>query len=163
MATFQEFTGKIIGINDMAVGPDQETGCYQIMSLDVGYGSIVNFIIGPNTYFLNNIQVQVGDRVTFFIPANDPAPLIYPPSYYAKVASLNKDDQIVKVDYFNQQLISSDQMLQINIGSDTKIISQNGQRFNGSLANRNLVVVYRQATKSLPAITTPIEIVVLCT
>ncbi|CAM3206118.1 hypothetical protein FITA111629_09840 [Filibacter tadaridae] len=162
MATYQELTGMVIGINNLSVGPYQETGCYKLVSLDMGYGTIVNFVVAPNTYFVDNVVVGVDDRVSGFYTTNEASPHIYPPSHNARVVSKYRSDRIVKVDYFDNQLVSSDGLLKINIGPNTKIILQNGQPFTGSLTNRELIVVYGESTRSLPAQTTPSQIVVLC-
>ena len=67
----------------------------------------------------------------------------------------------IKVDRFGQTLLSSDQTLKLNIGDTTEIILQDGKPFAGELANRDLVVFYDVATRSIPAQTTPQKVVVL--
>jgi hypothetical protein len=68
----------------------------------------------------------------------------------------------VKVDFFNYQLVSSDGSLRLNISPDTRILLENGQLFNRNPANRYLVVVYSATTRSIPAQTTPSQIIVMC-
>jgi hypothetical protein len=70
--------------------------------------------------------------------------------------------QNVKADYFNSQLVSSDGALKLNIVPSTHIILKNDQPYNGSLMNRNLIVLYGASTKSIPAQTTPYKIIVWC-
>ena len=68
----------------------------------------------------------------------------------------------VKVAYFNNQLVSSDGQLQLNLSPTTQILLINGQRFSRYPANRDLVVYYGPTTRSIPAQTTPYRIIVLC-
>jgi hypothetical protein len=70
--------------------------------------------------------------------------------------------QNVKVDYFNNQLESSDGQLKLNISPYTRIVLTNGQAFSRIHANRDLIVIYGAVTQSIPAQTTPYRIIVLC-
>jgi len=70
--------------------------------------------------------------------------------------------QNVKVDHFNSELVSSDGQLRLNLSPYTQIVLTNGQPFSGTLRNRNLIVIYGTATKSIPAQTTPYRIIVWC-
>ena len=123
---------------------------------------IVNFVVAPTTYFINQTIVTVGDQVTGFYDANAPVPLIYPPQYAALVMNKETSGQFVTVSHFDDQLVSSDHTLQLLVGPGTQVVLQNGQPFNGQLANRDLIVVYGASTRSIPAQTTPSQIIVLC-
>jgi hypothetical protein len=68
----------------------------------------------------------------------------------------------VKVDFFNNDLVSSDGNLKLNLVPTTEIILTNDQPFDKYPGNRNLIVVYGPTTKSIPAQTTPYKIIVLC-
>lgn len=163
MKKYGSFSGTVTLIQDFSGGSDDELqGCFKLMSLLNDDGSIVNFVISPTTYFLDHVMVSVGDHVTGFYDVNVPVILIYPPQYQALIIVKNNPYQNVKVDYFNSQLVSSDGQLRLNISSYTPIVLQNNQPFTLSLANRNLLVVYRSATFSIPAQTTPDKIIVLC-
>lgn len=91
-----------------------------------------------------------------------PVPMIYPPQYRALIIVKESNYHNVKVDFFNQQLLSSDGQLQLNLSPTTIISLKNGQPFTNSPANRNLIVVYGPTTRSIPAQTTPYEIIVWC-
>ncbi len=163
MVSFLSFSGTVTSISDFPIGQNAGSeGCYTLFTVDNGYGNIVNFVVSPTTYFVDQSIVAVGDRVTGFYDANAPVPLIYPPQYRALVMAKDHPYQNVKVDYFNRQLISSDGMLQLNLSPNTPIVLQNGQAFRGDPANRNLIVVYGATTRSIPAQTTPYKIIVLC-
>ena len=100
--------------------------------------------------------------VTGFYDADAPVPLIFPPQYRAIVMTIDSPYQSVKVDFFNRQLESSDGSLKLNISPSTQILLENGQLFNRNPANRNLIVVYGATTRSIPAQTTPYQIIVMC-
>lgn len=125
-------------------------------------GEPVNFVVSPDTYFVDHVMVHPGDMITGFYDANAPIPLIYPPQYQAIVIARAVPCQNVKVDFFNEDLVSSDGMLKLNIAPTTRIVLENGQAFTQNPANRYLVVVYGPTTRSIPAQTTPEQIVVLC-
>ncbi len=162
MVMFNAFSGYVTAIEDFSIGQNNEVGCYKLISVDNGQGSSVNFVVEPTTYFVDHVMLVVGDRVTGFFNANAPTPLIYPPQYRAIVMSKNSGHQNVSVDYFNRQLESSNGMLKLNLSPRTQIVLENGQAFTGSVASRNLIVIYGATTRSIPAQTTPSRIIVLC-
>jgi hypothetical protein len=107
-------------------------------------------------------MLRLGDLVTGFYDANAAVAMIFPPQLRAIVMARDSRYQNVKVDYFNSQLVSSDNSLSLNISPYTQIVLENGQAFTKIPANRNLIVVYGPTTKSIPAQTTPYEIIVIC-
>ena len=160
---FASFSGTVARIEDFYTGQDDASaGCYKLMSLESVNKGPVNFIVSPGTYFVNHEVIEVGDEVTGFYDANAPTLLIYPPQYPAIVMAKNTRSQNVTVDYFNNQLISSDGNLKLNIGPSTEVILTNDQIFNRYPGNRSLIVLYGPTTFSIPAQTTPYKIIVLC-
>jgi hypothetical protein len=160
---FAAFSGTVASIEDFYTGQDDASaGCYKLISLQNMDMGPVNFVISPGTYFVNHEVIEVGDEVTGFYDANAPVPLIYPPQYRAIVMAKNTGPENVTVDYFNNQLISSDGNLKLNIAPSTEIILTNDQIFNRYPGNRNLIVLYGPTTFSIPAQTTPYKIIVLC-
>jgi hypothetical protein len=160
---FAAFSGTVTRIEDFSPSPsDVSGGCYKLMSLENKDKGPVNFVISPQTYFVDHEVVEVGDEVTGFYDASAPAILIYPPQYPAIVMAKNTEYQNVIVDYFNNQLISSDGNLKLNIAPSTEVILTNDQLFNKYPGNRNLIVVYGPTTMSIPAQTTPYKIIILC-
>ncbi|MGE7691051.1 hypothetical protein ACQKMI_17805 [Lysinibacillus sp. NPDC097214] len=163
MVNFKSFRGVVTQIDDFPIGQNGEKeGCYKLMTVEDSTQGIVNFVISPSTYFVNQEIVAPGDQVTGYYDGNAPVPLIYPPQYRALVVVKENNNQNVKVDFFNQQLVSSDGQLQLNLSAYTLILLKNGQPFSKSLANRNLIVIYGPTTRSIPAQTTPYKIIVWC-
>ncbi|WP_289140035.1 hypothetical protein [uncultured Brevibacillus sp.] len=163
MINFYSFQGTVTMISDFITGQNGEgEGCYKLISIDNGLGASVNFVVSPTTYFVDHVMVAIGDHVTGYYDGNAPVPFIYPPQYQALVMVKNSSFQNVKVDYFNSHLVSSDGQLQLTISPNTQIVLTNGQPFSRSLVNRDLIVIYGPATRSIPAQTMPYRIIVLC-
>ena len=163
MVNFKSFRGVITQISDFPVGQNGDRdGCYKMMSVEDGVGGVVNFVISPSTYFVNHEVVRAGEWVTGYYDGDAPVPMIYPPQYRALIVVKESNFQNVKVDFFNQQLVSSDGQLQLNLSPSTVMSLKNGQPFPKSPTNRNLIVVYSHTTRSIPAQTTPYEIIVWC-
>ncbi|PLR65594.1 MULTISPECIES: hypothetical protein [Bacillaceae] len=161
MTNFYSFQGIVTRISDFNTGQNGD-GCYKLISVENEIGASVNFVVSPATYFVDQAMVAAGNRVTGYYDGNAPVPLIYPPQYQALVMVKESPNQNVKVDYFNSQLVSSDGQLQVNLSPYTQLLLTNGQSFTRNPANRDLIVIYGPATKSIPAQTTPYRIIVLC-
>lgn len=162
MIKFNSFFGTLTRIDKFKTGSEQEAECYKLMTVQNNEGSIVNFVIEPSTYFLDHNIMNVGDNVVGFYDANAPVPYIFPPQLRAIVMSKILQSQNVKVDHFNEELVSSDGLLKINMAPYIPMFLENGQPFTGNPGNHNLVVVYGVTTKSIPALTNPYKIIVLC-
>lgn len=139
-----------------------EGGCQQRVTLLDSNGSVTNFIVDPNTYFMNHVKMAVGMSAVAFYDASRPAILIYPPQYQAVVMAQAVPGQTVTVARFGRGLLNREGTLRLNIGANTEVISENGQPFMGNLENRTLAVSYGPSTRSIPAQTTPYQVVVLC-
>lgn len=162
MINFFSFSGVVTDIYDFHMQGGEDAGCNMIMSVRDDGENVVNFVVSPDTYFLDQEMIHVGDFITGYYNGNAPAILIYPPQFPALIIVKYQEYQNVKVDFFNNRLVSSDNMLKLNIGPDTLIMLKNGQAFHGNIANRDLIVVYGASTRSIPAVTTPDKIIVWC-
>lgn len=162
MINFFSFSGTVTAINDFVRQDNERSGCNKLMSVSNRIGSVVNFVVSPETYFVDQEIVKAGDFVTGYYNGDAPAILIYPPQYPALVVVKYNPNQNVKVDYFNSELLSSDGQLMLNISPFTQTILKNGQLFVDDPANRNLIVIYGSSTRSIPAQTTPTKIIVWC-
>jgi hypothetical protein len=161
--SFKSFHGIITMITDFIISEnDENAGCYKLISIENEFGDLVNFVVSPTTYFVDHAMVNEGDKVTGYYNANAPVPLIFPPQYRALIIAKDTPHQNVKVDYFNSDLISNDDMLKLNISQYTQILLRNNQTFSRNFTNRNLIVLYGPSTRSIPAQTTPYKIIVWC-
>lgn len=162
MGVYGSFTGVVMDIQDFWREAGEPAGCVKLMTLADSRGDTANFVVMPDTYFVDHAMVKSKDHVTGFYDAAAPVPMIYPPQYVAVVMAKMVVGRQVTVDYFGRDLISSDGQLQLNIGPDTAVMLENGQAFSGRPIGRDLAVTYGPVTRSIPAQTTPYQIVVLC-
>ncbi|EMR05398.1 hypothetical protein C772_02631 [Bhargavaea cecembensis DSE10] len=163
MTNFYSFHGTVTMISDFNPGfAPESAGCHQLFTLENELGSIVNFVVSPSTYFMDHEIIHVGDRVTGYYNGDLPVILIYPPQYQALVMVRDHPDQNITVDHFDNELLSSDGDLKLNLSSYTQMLLTNGQLFSRYPGGRDLIVQYGPTTRSIPAQTTPYRIIVLC-
>lgn len=156
------FRGVVTAVTDFPMGQSEETqGCYKVIIVQ-HQENVVHFVVSPDTYIVNGAGLASGDTITGYYDGNAPVPLIYPPRYQALVIVREEPDQQVKVDFFNEQLISRDGLLQLTLSSSTPILLTNGLDFTGYPGNHDLIVIYGPATKSIPARTVPYQVIVRC-
>lgn len=107
-------------------------------------------------------QLTMGTRITAYYPENTPVALSMPPQMTPEVIVINskKDVGFVHVAAFDDDLVSSDGQLKLNLSVDTVITDAKGDPVTG-LAGKKLVVFYTASTRSIPAQTTPEKIIVL--
>ena len=165
MGAFESITGRVVNIENFWTNSQAPSGCVKIMTLEIGSESTVNFIVEPSTYFVNCVSVNIGDCVTGFYDPNVPIPMIYPPQYRALVITRCSRARNVVVDYFDENLISSDGSLQLSIANSTLVTLPNRLAFTDSIANRNLVVIYGNHPNYIPTVPKRIlawQVIVLC-
>lgn len=154
---FNSFRGIVREIN--ILNDNNITWNYILVENDKG--EVANLVISPDTYFVYNVMISVGTTITGYFPANAPVPFIYPPQYLTTVVVVEPLWQLIRVDYFDEDLVSMDGMFQISIGDHTQIVTQEGEPYQGELGNRLLVVYYGVFTNTIPAVAIPIKVVVL--
>lgn len=160
--SFGSVKGVIVDMVPARAANRRLSGCMTFVTLEDTDGNTVNFVMTPSTFVVDWETLSVGNQVTFWYRADAPMPLIYPPQYNAVAAAREKSGQMVDVSYYNASLVNEEQTLQLNMDGSVEVRTPNNQYFQGSPANRNLVVIYTSSTRSMPAQTTPGEIVVLC-
>lgn len=154
--TFVPVTGIIQNISPM-----NNDCCSSMISIRTNDG-ITNFVLSPSTYVIQETLLRPGMRITAFYDPSLPMPLIFPPQYQAVFITRNNTNDNVFAGYFNDDLVSEDNALKLNIARSTEILTSNGQRYNCSLTGKLLIVYYRNTTRSVPPQTTPRRIVVVC-
>lgn len=153
--TFVPVVGTIINITR---GNDC---CSQMISIREGSG-IVNFMVSPETLVIDNRQLRIGLRVAAFYDSSLPVPLIFPPQYRAQIVTVLGRNEQVMLNHFDRNLVADDRTLQLNLSGNTVIKTVNGQNFECSPGNQDLLVYYTATTRSIPPQTAPRRIVVLC-
>nr|WP_296486898.1 hypothetical protein [uncultured Acetatifactor sp.] len=159
---FLSITGTIVELLPAGVGSRRADGCILFAGVEDTEGNTVNFMVTPVTYVVDFETLSVGMQCTFWYAADAPAPLIYPPQYHAVVAARERNGRMVSVGHFDLTMVNEDRTLQLNLDGSVDIRTTNNQHFQGSPSNRNLVVIYESSTRSIPAQTTPREVIVLC-
>lgn len=160
--SFGSISGRITELVPFGMRREGMDTCMLMASVESKQQGINNFIITPNTYTVDFIELKAGMECTFWYRLDVPVPLIYPPQYHAVVAAENRDDRRVEVSRFNEMLINEAGNLQLNLDKKVPVRTANNQVYPGSPANHELVVVYDMTTRSIPAQTTPLKVVVLC-
>lgn len=162
MSQFVPIEGTITAITPFQTTVDDRSACSLLFTLQNSQRETFRMVVDPNTFILNQTQFRRGDSVTAFYDQMVPVPLIFPPQYRAVAMVRNRPEQSVTLDYFNRNLLNSDNTLRLNRTLTTNVRLQNGQRYMGNLGNQLLLVIYGAATRSIPAQTTPSVIVVFC-
>ncbi|MFB7159330.1 MULTISPECIES: stalk domain-containing protein [unclassified Lysinibacillus] len=127
------------------------------------------FVVNDETLVFDNtgkeVKLQKGDQVTAYTYANKPMLMIYPPQYNPEVIIVEtKEMGTVEVDFFNKELVNTDNTLKLNVGKETELLSLSGKKVKAKdLADQHLLVFYKITTMSIPAQTPPSKVVVLDT
>ena len=124
--------------------------CSQILRLDTENGE-VRFTVMAETMVIENVRLRRGMRVA-----------IYPPQYRAEIVTVLRGEQNVMLNFFDENLVAEDNSLRLNLSPVTNIMTQNGQRFTCSPRNMELLVYYTNTTFSIPPMTTPQKVIVMC-
>jgi len=143
------------------IQPYNDNCCNQIITVHSD-NQVINFILTPETYVINNTPFSIGMSIVAFYDASLPALAIYPPQYNAVVMGLNYMNADIALNYFDSTLTASDNSLSLNISTQTTIVTANGQPYMCGLENKLLIVFYQFTTRSIPPQTTPDQIIVLC-
>jgi len=162
MAYYTPTVGIVTSISAQTTG-SSTSGCTLLISMNSEDQGPVNILLPSTAYVLNGRQILIGDRTTFFYVSQAPVPLIYPPQYRAVAAAYTPYGTTAALDTFNSRLTNTEDSLVLNTNANTFITLQNGQRFWGDLAGKLLMVIYSATTRSIPAQTTPDQIVAFCT
>lgn len=131
----------------------------KMIHVTAGQDQEAHLVLAPDTPVFGTLKE--GARVTGYYDNNAPMIMIYPPQYPLLALAVEEGSGFVKVDRFNSDLVSSDNLLKVNLAEGTPVTTLAGKPFTGSLADRDLAVFYKISTKSIPAQTTPERIVVL--
>lgn len=162
---YSSFTGTVKEISKTS---EEITKVY----LENKDGSQAYFIISENTYFIDDVKINVGTEITGYYESDKPMIMIYPPEYSVDIISPATKDTNIKADKFDGDLLSKDKLLKLNISDDTEILWENDTQIywimkptisdlETVLSNRKLIVFYNATTKSIPAQTNPTKIIVL--
>lgn len=128
------------------------------------------FTLDKNVLFFNGTKAepvkkesfQKGQKIEAYYDKNKPMILIYPPRITPEILVVHDKEKFnsVKVAKFDQDMISLDRELQLNISKETDIRDEKGVAITQEdLEGKELIIFYNTATKSIPAQTVPTKIV----
>lgn len=157
---FITITGTITQISPMRGRGGNE--CSQFVTIEGMDGNVTNFIVTPDTYIADFATLYQGMQAHFVYDANRAAPAIYPPQFTAVAVVSTVSASNVAVGFFDRRLVSADNSLRLNLTENVPVVTTNNQVFFGSPGGRNLIVLYERSTRSIPAITTPERVIVMC-
>ena len=132
----------------------------------------VNLKITDDTLVYDNLgnkkalsDLTDGSKITVFTGSYEPTPLILPVQYTANVIIINGDKEgNVNVDTYladEEGYTNAANNLNIAAADDTKIVDKDEKEYKGDINKNDLIVFYDVSTKSIPAQTTPTQVVVL--
>ncbi len=140
------------------------------------YENTINYVPGEDTLVfdaqgnqLSLSDVKTGDLLTVYTGAYTPAPMIMPPQYQAEIIIIEDPEAESPVfscaDTFiageDGMLVGLGNTLALNMGEDVEVVDREGQTCEAELENMDLLVFYDVSTKSIPAQTTPLKVVLL--
>lgn len=160
--TFASVSGMIVDVMAERIGENRPGSCILYFTVEDDAGNITNFMVTPDTFVLDFEPLTTGKRATFWYRTDAPAVLIFPPRYTAVAAAADRNDRMVNVSFYNEQLVNQEMNLQLRLDDSTELRTTNNQYFLGNPANHNLMVSYTTSTRSIPAQTTPQKVYVLC-
>ena len=161
--SFYAVEGTIVELMSAGIRDGGYEPCRLLLTIEDENGDVVNFVVSSATYVADQITLETGMKAVFYYRTDAPVPLIYPPRYTAAVVVPEQiKGQFVAVGHFDEQLINEEQSLQLVMDPAVKLRTANNQQYLGSLWGMDLVVFYERSTRSIPAQTTPVKIVVLC-
>ncbi|WP_432360000.1 stalk domain-containing protein [Sporosarcina sp. UB5] len=161
---FMRATGVITNIekwdNDLMVTVENEDGL------------ITNFRIQEETLLFNSgttdemkpANLKKGMKVEAYYDKNKPMILIYPAQITPELFIVIDEENFgsVKVGKFDEDFLSLDKELKLNIGEETPLVNEQGEKIEkADLKGKELVVFYSITTKSLPPQTPPTKIIAL--
>ena len=163
MDFYAHTVGIITNIEYLDTNADQNTSCTLLLTLEGEHPEgPFQIQFPPSAYILNLHPFQIGERATFFYDPNAPMVLSYPPRYTAVAGAYTPQGTSAMLDVFETDLINSDNSLKLNLAWNTPVTLSNGQPFHGTVGGHLLLVYYSMTTRSIPAQTTPEQVVVFC-
>lgn len=113
---------------------------------------------------VDSSYLEKGMKVMAYYPSDIILPMIYPPRIPADVVAVMENEEYTNVEVyrFDENLLSTDRVLQIFPNEETLVVDREGNLLQiGDIKNSRAVVFYSIAELSLPAKTVPDKVIVL--
>ena len=165
LAPYIESTYKVSAVSSFE-------GFKALLECTNGTDELTHLTISENTLLVDNQgnkidlnTIKEGSSVTMFYNITNPTLMVLPVRYTPDVLVLNtENDGVVKADSFSDELVNSQNTLELNIDDSTVIEFANGAKMAASaddIKNSDAVVFYTTTTRSIPAQTTPSKVIIL--
>lgn len=98
-------------------------------------------------------DIKAGDKITAVYTTNTPMALSYPGQMTPNIILVHNSDNSIKVDKFNEDMVSSDGSLKLITDDNTKLEAYKTKQVitQKDLKNKDLLVIYGATTRSIPA------------
>lgn len=98
-------------------------------------------------------DIKAGDKITAVYTTNTPMALSYPGQMTPNIILVQNSDNSIKVDKFNEDMVSSDGSLKLITDDNTKLEAYKTKQVitQKDLKNKDLLVIYGATTRSIPA------------
>lgn len=98
-------------------------------------------------------DINAGDKITAVYTTNTPMALSYPGQMTPNIILVHNSDNSIKVDKFNEDMVSSDGSLKLITDDNTKLEAYKTKQVitQKDLKNKDLLVIYGATTRSIPA------------
>ncbi len=138
--------------------------CSLLISVNTQSMGQINFVVSPQTFVLEQHTFGQGESIIGIYDTSVPVPLIYPPQYQAVVLAQNTFGYRAALNYFDEDLLSVDQTMKLNIPSDgsTQVLLINGQNFIYNPGDHYLFILYMSDSMNPEVEVTPQKIIVFC-
>ncbi|WIV13340.1 copper amine oxidase N-terminal domain-containing protein [Proteiniborus sp. MB09-C3] len=113
---------------------------------------------------IKSSELKEGKKLAGYYRKDMPMLMIYPPIINPELVIVKDEEEkdFIKHSNFDEELISADNSLKLNISEETVITNQYGEECKEEeLYDEDLVVFYTITTRSIPAQTNPSKIIVL--
>ena len=119
---YGEFSGIVTSIEPWANADGSESEALLVW-LENDEGGEATFIVDEATHMLTENELKEGAVVTGYYLRNLPMILIYPPRYHAMLMAVDiAEGSFIKVARFDEDLISDDNTLKLNIGEKNMVV-----------------------------------------
>lgn len=163
--SFSKYEGKVSSIlkrdGSVSIAISDDYG--EILILDTKDAQ--NVYDAVNNTHISLFDVKEGDNLTIILGGNTPMTLSLPPHVNTADYIIKTNDAMsVKIDVFGNDFLSSDNELKLNISPETYITNTKGAKkiFTADdIIGKQCAVIYSFTTRSIPAQTTPIAVIIL--
>lgn len=159
--SFLPFTGEVQEVRPFYEQDGTENPSIQYVLLKNDEGGEMNFVVDKTTVLVGDPSLEVGQKLTGFYDGNAPAIMIYPPQMTAVLLTPWVEGGQTALALFDAEMVSLDGQLKIATDEETLIENEAGEPYEGELTGQLLFVLYGPSTRSIPAQTTAIRVVVL--